>query len=353
MSKVVPGKEGIGYNEKAEECPEYNKRDGDCVIDGRGMVSKGSLFSHNNASVVIGRDRGRTGTVLSGYGGVGEARAGAIDICVGRMSPMPKTKSPNSKSKNSGYINDPIFTWSHGSRENIRMNEKVVSYFNDAARIWISQKTDCDYNFRLAEGRTNPSPGKEENPSSAIVMQADDLRFVSRRGIKIVTLGSKGYGETPVYNSMGSRITKTYGIDLIAGNGVDANGNEIEQEPLVKGKLLAHCLQELSLRIEELQNSFFRFQKTQIKFNGLLMNHTHGETFAGAITLWSPAAQGGALSATFDGVKQATSTVHGAMNLINWRNKWLGPEISLSATGETNLEAGNKAAFNSKYNSTN
>jgi len=350
IGPIVEGAEGVGYSEKAEPVPGYNAREGELVLNGTGIVSKGSIYGDNNATITLGRDRGRYGNALSGYGGKGEDRVGAIDIVVGRMSPVPQSTSATGQQ----YINDPIFTYTQGASENIKdSRERLVNYFNDAGRIYVSQKTDVDYNFRITEGRTNPSPGESENPASAIVLQADDVRFVSRRGIKIVTLGSRGYGEIPVVTSQGATLTRTYGIDLIAGNGLDANGETLENEPLVKGKQLAHCLNELAVRIEEIQDSFFRFMKDQIQFNNLIMNHTHGETFAGSITLWSPSAQGAALSANINGVKNAFSQLHSGLNLMDWRIQWLGAEIKNTSFGETNKDVGATAKFNSKYNSTN
>jgi len=347
---VVFKKEGVGYSEKAEECPEYNTRDGDCVIDGRGITSKGSSYANNNASIVLGRDRGMTGTVLSGYGGAADEGTGTIDIVAGRMSPVPKSKSLSGQK----YINDPIFTYAFAAKEGIKDDRgNTVNYFTDASRIYVSQKTDVDYNFRISAGRVNPSPTRGENPASAIVLQSDDLRFVSRRGIKLVTLGSRGYGEIPVQTSLGARVTKTYGIELLAGNGYDANGEALEAEPLVRGKQLAHCFNELAVRIEEVQDGFFKFMKDQIQLNNLLMNHTHGETFAGAITLWSPSAQGGALHANISAIKNAFSQLHSGMNLLDWRKEWLGLEIKNTVSGETNSAVGASAKFNSKYNSTN
>jgi len=346
---LLEEKEGLGYEEKAEEVPEYNNRNGDCTIDGRGITKKGTAYANNNSAMVLGRDRGRDGHVLSGYGGLMGDRAGAIDLVVGRMSPRPKSNARAGK-----YENDPIFTYTNGRKEDIKGDDgKVITYFNDAARIYISQRTDVDYNFRIIEGRTNPSPDKEQSPASAITLQADDIRMVSRRGVKIVTLGSRGYGDIGVFNSLGSRLTKTYGIDLIAGNGYDANGAKIEQEPLVKGNQLAQCLNELSKRIDEIQDNAFNFMKNQIKFNNLMMNHTHGETFAGGITLWSPAAQGASIFANMKALKNCFSIMHSGMNLMNWRKDWLGLEINNSSFMGTDPNAGVVAKFNSKYNSTN
>ena len=60
---------------------------------------------------------------MSGYGGKANTQAGAIDIVVGRMG--------NTK---------------NGPQGNIRVSP---DFFKDAARIYISQKSDIDDYFKL------------------------------------------------------------------------------------------------------------------------------------------------------------------------------------------------------------
>jgi len=101
---------------------------GDNMLEPGGVISFDRVPSEkvyqgsNNTWIVLGRDR--PGTEVSGYGGLGDDGAGAIDIVVGRMGPRPQCG-----------------VW------------VAPDFFQDAARIHISQKTDIDENFGLATGR--------------------------------------------------------------------------------------------------------------------------------------------------------------------------------------------------------
>ena len=105
------------------------------------------VIDHGNSWIVLGRDR--PASRASGYGGQGHTQASSIDIVVGRN---PTSTVPV----------DPSFS-------------------SDAARIYISQKSDIDEYFGIAEGRGNAKT------KSAIAIKADALRFISREGIKLVT----------------------------------------------------------------------------------------------------------------------------------------------------------------------
>ena len=115
------------------------------------------MESGTNASIVIGKDR--PGSKLSGYGGRGDAGAGTIDIVAGRMSHNPAEVN----AKNELIQANPDF--------------KI-----DASRIYISQKTDVDDNFDLAEGKIGNSKAR-----SAIAIKSDAIRLIAREGIKLVT----------------------------------------------------------------------------------------------------------------------------------------------------------------------
>ena len=146
----------------------------------------------HNAYVKIGRDR--PSTIVSGYGGRGAANAACIDLCAGLAS-------------SAGFD---------------RMN-KIVSpnMFNDAARIYISQKTDIDKNFGLAE---TGIPSKYSKARSGIAIKADKVRIIGREGVRIVTgkaLAPEGAGAFGESNALGGDIISVNGIELIAGNITD------------------------------------------------------------------------------------------------------------------------------------
>ena len=214
-----------------EAVPKFNQAPCELVIK-----------NQNNAWIVLGRDR--PDKKDSGKGGAGETRAGAIDICVGRMGFEPDG------------------------------NAAVDNNFKaDAARIYISQRTDVDRNFALPAGQSGMS---EER--SAIAMRADEIRINARRSIKLVT---GVYGKL---NSFGQRDDFTYGIDLIAGGQdgelfmplPDPTDPSVDRlQPLVKGYSLVECLKEIMGVIIEFHQTVQHWMTIQTKFNSTIMYHSH------------------------------------------------------------------------------
>ena len=142
------------------------------------------VVSKKDAYIVLGRDR--TASKASGYGGSGQTGAHMIDMVVGR----------NKRLKGN------------------------PSFMKDAARIYISQKTDSDLNFECSEGHVGLSKQR-----SGIGMMADDVRISARKGIKLITHG-RG-----TETSLGVKEETTVGIDLIGGNQGAATDVEAVQDP--------------------------------------------------------------------------------------------------------------------------
>lgn len=149
----------------------------------------------NNAWIILGRDR--PASLGSGYGAQGVDRASAIDLCVGMMA---------------GTKSGPVAS-----------TDVNPNFAADAARIYISQKTNLDENFGLAEGKKEkigiPTKGK-----SGIGIKADGVRIVARtNGIKLVT-GKGNFLDTGAdgeLDSNGQSIKPSDNlgrIELIAGN---------------------------------------------------------------------------------------------------------------------------------------
>ena len=202
----------------------------------------------NNTSIVLGRDR--PGTVASGYGAKGATGAGCIDIVVGRMA-----------------------TSRDGPKDGVDVHS---SFFADAARIYISQKTDIDTNFMLAG-----QPGHQNlKARSGIAVKADLVRIIGREGVKIVT--GKAYphgmpdGET---NSLGGKISPAPPIELIAGNNTEPREKAIKLweppyietvqtlQPVAMGYNTRDSLRELSKRLDELLGIVWNFMAKQLEYN--------------------------------------------------------------------------------------
>jgi hypothetical protein len=186
----------------------------------------------NNQYIVFGRDRLQSR--LSGYGGRGDTKAGSIDIVVGRLGSFGKAVGKD------------------GQKEWV---DPSVKY--DAARIYISQKTDIDDNFYLAEGHVGNAKTK-----SGIALKADGIRIIARDGIKLVT-------RTDGVNSQGGEIAEAVGIDLIATN------NDEDLQPIPKGNNLKEALDKLTCHVSKLNGIVDSLLMYQTTFNKALTHHTH------------------------------------------------------------------------------
>jgi hypothetical protein len=206
-----------------EPSPEYNQGKSELLI------SKGM------GNIIIGRDRPYD--LKSGYGGQGNSHAGTIDIVTGLGGILAR------------QVNE--------------VGEKVLfnkNMYLDAARVYVSQKTDVDKNFGLVDG-TVGSP----NARSAVAVKGDSVRLIGREGIKLVT-------STDTYNSQGVNISgQSAGIDLIAGNETKFN----PLQPMVKGQDLVAGLRELAELMRDLNSMCRDLLVTMIGNHLEFASHIH------------------------------------------------------------------------------
>lgn len=211
---------GVGNTHIMEPVPAYNQAEVEEVISNK-----------YNSFIVLGKDR--SGSKLTGYGGMGDTQCAAIDIVTGRMGYQA-----------SQYIN--------GQRQFVNPD-----FSKDAARIYISQKTDIDSNFKIVNGKVGLSIAK-----SGIALKADAIRIIGREGIKIVTGIDKE-------NSQGGIRKSIYGIDLIAGN-IDK-----DLQPLVKGNNVLDAIKKIIEYIDKLSGIIDSFLSSQMEFNAAVTTHFH------------------------------------------------------------------------------
>lgn len=276
---------GIGGNQLPEPIPEYCEADCETVYKGQ-----------NNSFIVLGRDR--PASRLSGYGGKGDTQASMIDIVVGRMAWKPMVEDDD------------------GNIVSTDPNFKV-----DAARIYISQKTDVDENFNLVDGSVGNSKAK-----SAIGIKADGVRIVAREGIKLIT-------RTDQKNSQGADVSSVSGIDIIAGN------DDSDLQPMSKGDNVVSALDRIVHHIDKLNGIVDYFLMQQMQFNIVLTTHTHLVPILG-LTLPSPPVVSSGIST----VKNLT---------LNSKIDLAKHKANLKTFKKTYLtKAGNKY-INSRYNKVN
>jgi len=208
---------GSGLTKKVEDYPEFIAADAENVI------------SNANSYIVLGRDR--PSNRLSGYGGIGATGAHSIDLVVGRKAPGAE---PNQR-----VFVDPMFKY-------------------DAARLYISERTDIDDNFNITNGSIGPSRNM-----SAIGLKADAIRIIGDEGgIKLVTKVNEK-------NTNNQTISKINGIELIAGN------NDKDLQPMVKGANLVELLSNILKQINNLNGIIVSLINSQTVFEAALLAHAH------------------------------------------------------------------------------
>ena len=279
-------------NEKINEPhPNYNAAPCEKIIEGE-----------NNQFIILGRDRpgGRT----TGYGGAGDTHSGRIEFVVG-MSGM-NAKESITVNKKSLFGLGPL----EDHEEDILTDG---SPYADAAKIYMSQRTDIDENFNLTAGKVgNFGTPDGSGPRSAIAMKADAIRIISRdAGIKLVA------GGTDATNSQGADVMggPRVGIDLITGN------DDTGLEPLVKGNELKKLLEKLVKIISEVNSAAAQNSQTLT-------------TLGAALTAAIITAPDGAPLAALGGVSIATGVTQ---------------QVNMAAL-ETEIKLGK---YHSRYNNTN
>ena len=224
----------------------------------------------NNAFIIIGNDR--VSKPHTGYGGKGHTQSDSIDIVAG-MGSFNAREVQKSTLANGETVEQPIKT--------------NPNFFLDAARIYISQKTDVDKNFRIGEfGATekNIKDNKDDTnigkygAKSAIALKADNIRVISREAVKIVT-------GTDRYNSQGGEVNGKHGIELIAMN------DSSNLQPLVLGDNLVAVLTKIVENIQKMATYLHASSTYQMKFNQALAKHTHVGFFNAKPTLKSAEAK--------------------------------------------------------------
>jgi hypothetical protein len=239
-----------------EKEPTYQKAEAETVLPvGRDRL-KGM-----NSRIIFGKDR--LGSLASGFGGNGNPASNSIDIVVGMASSY--------------------------RRNGERLDQNIVvdkNIFTDAARIYISQRTNLDKNFGITEGTMYDidAPGSNGGGGvSGIGVKADTVLIVGRRNVKI-------------------KAGQSEGTDLPKGKETDAHGRKIESyenkieligssgmslEPVVLGDRLTDYLKETADSFNKLNIQLQTLMLDVVSLKIQLLAHIHGDPISG-VTLPSP-----------------------------------------------------------------
>lgn len=216
-----------------------------------------SVIQHQGSYITMGTDR--PGGLTSGFGGQGFGATATIDLVVGRGAAANGGEGPKA-----GSIVNNMFS-------------------ADAARVYISQLTDVDKNFGIANGVPGTVPGMPKYFGSAVAIKADDVRMVATNSLKICTGrgdGFSGHGSRGEPNSMGGKSQTGPTIQLIAGNysdselvygGIKNPFDEIAYlQPAVKGHNLLIALQELYNVVAAVWSGVYNMGLIQSGFNSVV-----------------------------------------------------------------------------------
>ena len=174
-----------------EAVPRFKKRPGDVVLEGS-----------NNALIVLGTDR--VGPIAKYDDAAKDAsppealrpeppetdvvgHAGTIDMVVGRGTDVSTNGFETSFDRFAD--GEPLFRTVSKSEKDQVKGEGDPDLVNDRSRILISQRTNPDTNFQLAEYMNGLFGIKDTGTDASIVIKSDKVRVVARSDISFIVTG--------------------------------------------------------------------------------------------------------------------------------------------------------------------
>ncbi len=327
--------DGRGDIALKEPTPEIFQRPGDEVLQGA-----------NNTAIILGRDHSPRNSMkyskslkdrdyISGFSD--HMGAGAIDIVAGRMAPFALEKVGGDE-----LVLAPSFNTSFPPEVAMANLEGGIhpGMVMDAARIYISQMTTIDENFKITKKiRSGDQPSRAVAPTSGIMLKADKLRMHSRQDIKIVT-----GGPNEIWNSQGNRIKRSNGIHLIAQNGHDHDAagsmtKEAPQHPMVLGDNLVECLESMLDLMTQISQRLDHFVGAQSAFNAITSQSFHLMPVPSGITLPNPQEVWAGMVSVLESLNNRLDAFKTEINNFNRRTNY--------------LEEGGDKYINSKFNTVN
>lgn len=204
-----------------------------------------------NSSIVFGKDR--NGSYLtSKLSSTGYTQIGMLDLVAGRAP---------------GLIVDEVES-EDGTREQLYVNP---NFEEDAARVYISQRSDIDAHLGIKNQKANAIAGFQSVVpdtnfgKSTVAIISDNTRICGRENVKIFT---KYFSK----NSLDGK-SDVGGVELIAG-GITDNG-DFSLQPMVKGRNLQEALEEITIYITNIGKVLQNFIKHQMIYNDEVARHYH------------------------------------------------------------------------------
>ena len=268
--------------------------------------SQNVLKGQNNSFIILKRDS-HAGQA-SGAGGRGFTQCGAIDLVAGLDS-----------------ANDP------------HEKEREPNFFNDASRIYITQKGKIDKYFGISKG----SKSGDEQWRSGIGIKSDNVNIIGRNHIKIVTGKARINGDER--NSVGGSLTGAGKIDLIAGNYTgeeepkmlnllgSALGMKSRKvlQPIPKGDNLAELLLEILEQLSTIQGYTLDNRRSIIELALNYSSHQHvGISAVGPVPVPPSPNALGVIPIVTNQFTKIPETVLNELNLSVLEENYLNPKMS-------------------------
>jgi len=221
-------------------------------------AANNSVIQHYGSYIVMGTDR--LGHLGQGAGASGFSNSDSIDIVVGRGANLNSraVRKGEQPGPPEGFIVGPLPT-------------------SDAARVYISSKTNLDKYFGIEQAPRDAHVGSNKHLLSGIALKADDVRMIARNNIKIVTGRNQGYSGGNEKNSLGGDSPQAGTISLIGGNYADGHIKWMGLfdpegpvapvpylQPAVKGHNLVSCLEAMFEYMDQINSTVFNLTLSQM-----------------------------------------------------------------------------------------
>ncbi len=220
-----------------EKMPTYEQAENETIIPRKRKPG-------NNSYIIFGKDR--PADLSSGNGGRGLLGSNSIDIVVGLAS--------SHKGQDAEYFD-----------KDTMVGKNI---FTDAARIYVSQRTDLDRHFGITEGKQN---NFSNTKGSGIAVKADNVAILGRKTVTIRAgqAYGKNLGENGETDADGRKIdTGKNRIDFIGAQGLTL-------QPVVRGDELTKYLRKLAAYIKDNTNAILQLHNDVSNLRDALGKHTH------------------------------------------------------------------------------
>jgi hypothetical protein len=259
----------------------------------------------NNSFIKLGRDQ--DASRASGAGGKGFTQCGAIDIIAGLDS-------------------------ANGAHD----EQRDPNFFNDASRIYLTQKGKINQYFGVAKG----SSMGQEKWDAGIGMKSDNINIIGKKHIKLVT--SRARINSKEKSGQGGLLDGSGKIDFIAGN---FSGEETVKsleifgfklpikkkkvlQPLIKGDNQADLLDEMLKKITDIQGAVLDNRRAILEIALSYSSHIHPGVCAVGPVVTTPTPMALTILPTISNqFSKIPEDVIGSVNVGNLRENYLNPNF--------------------------